>query len=423
MKKIKVINRLDLFKIVVQRGNFFTVLLSLLFSLNLIAQKADKKELENKKKNLQIEIEYTNQLLSETKNSKKISLNQLVTINKKISSREQLINTIYAEINVLNKQIADNNASIKSLQAELEKLKKEYAKMIYYAYKNRSAYDRLMFVFSAQDFNQAFMRLKYMQQYSEYMNRHAASIKIKQDEINLKIKELELSKEEKKGLLGEQENEKLQLSKEKQEKEQVFAQLQDKEKELKKELDKKKKDAKKLQEAIQKIIAEELAASRAKNKGASKSDKLVLTPEATALSNSFSSNRGRLPWPLIKGVITSKFGIHPHPLMPDVEINNSGIDISTSKGTIARSVFEGEVTGVAVIPGAGKAVIIRHGEFLSVYSNLNEVFVKNGDKIKTKQNIGTILYDDEESKTELHIEIWKGQTKLDPEDWLYPISQ
>ena len=380
-----------------------------------------KKELENKKKNIQKEIEYTNQLLSETKKNKKLSLNQLVTLNKKISMREELITTINNEIEVLNGQIRETNNAISRLQNDLKKLKSEYAKMIYLAYRNRDAYNKLMFVFASKSFSKAYMRLKYFQQYSDYRKKQAEMIVSTQNILNEKIQLLEENKEEKTGLLGSQENEKQNLTKEKSEKEDVFAQLQDKEKQLKKDLDKKKKDAVKLQQAIQKIIEDELSKAQEKAKDEQKPTPktLVLTPESQQLSNNFISNKGKLPWPVIKGIITEHFGIHPHPLMPDIDISNNGIDISTTKGALARALFDGEVTGVVSVPGSGKVLIIRHGEYLSVYANLNEVFVAPGDKIKTKQNLGNILFDDGDSKTELHLEIWKGQIKLDPEAWLY----
>lgn len=382
------------------------------------AQKQNKTDLEEKKKKLQQDIEYTNQLLSETKKNKKLSLNQLLTLNKKLSDRQELINTINGQIFQLTRKIAETNKNISDLQAELKKLKDDYAKMIYNAYRNRDDYSRLMFIFASTNFNQAYIRLKYLQQYSEYRHKQAEQIELKQKELNEKLLELEARKAEKRELLGSQENEKETLTKEKSEKEEVLTGLQSKEKQLKADLEKKKKDAEKLQKAILRIIQDEIRKANA-DKSKSPSNKLVLTPEAQQLSNSFSNNRGKLPWPVIQGVIIDRFGAHPHPSMPEITISNNGVDISTSKGALARALFDGVVTGVVDIPSAGHVVIVRHGEFLSVYANLKEVYVKTGDKLKTKQNIGSILLDDEDGKTELHLEIWKGQTKLDPEDWMF----
>lgn len=385
------------------------------------AQKQSKNDLESKKNSLQKEIEYTNKLLNETKNNKKISLNQLVTLNKKINVREELISVIYNEINLLNRQILTTYTSIEYLRADLEKLKQEYAKMIYYAYKNSDAYNKMMFIFASKDFTQAYMRLKYLQQYSDYRHKQALMIEKTQTLLNLKMKLMEERKEEKRLLLSSQESEKQNLSKEKTEKEEVFSQLQEKEKQLKADLEKKKKDAEKLQLAIRRIIEEEIKKAREKARIEKKPEPigLELTPEAKMLSGSFEKNKGKLPWPVAQGIIIGKFGIHAHPLMPSISISNNGIDLSTSKGASARAVFDGEVTAVANIPSSGKLVVIRHGEYLSVYANLDKVYVKAGDKIKTKQELGSVIYDESDVKTELHLEIWKGQAKLDPESWLY----
>jgi len=396
--------------------------ISLMCSINSFAQqKENKGDLEKKKKQLQKEIELTNELLTETKKNKKLSLNQLVTLNKKISVREELISTINSEIFILDKQLREKNKTIEKLQGELKKLKGEYAQMIYYAYKNQNSYSRLVFIFASRDFEQAYMRMKYLQQYSNYRKKQVQAIMGKKKELNAKVIELESKKADKRTLLGSEVAEKQNLSEEKTEKEVILSGLQKQESELKEELDKKRKDAQKIQKAIQKIIENELAAAQKKDKAAGKpkSEKLQLTPESMELSNSFATNKGKLPWPIAKGIISEHFGPHPHPLMPNIEVNNNGIDFSTNNGALARAVFDGEVTGVATIPGAGQIVIIRHGEYLSVYANLKDVYVKGGEKITTKQSIGTIMHDEEQAKTILHLEIWKGQIKLDPEDWLF----
>ncbi len=429
-------------------------LILLFFASGLFAQ--SKKELEKKKSQLQSEIKVTNQLLNETKKNKRISLNQLVTLNKKIGIREELINTIGSEINLLGNQINDNQQRINYLQNELAQLKKEYASMIYYAYKNQSSYNKLMFVFSSQDFNQAFKRLKYFQQYSDFRKNQASlidSTKKKIYEQNLNLQE---KKQDKNKLLLNEEDEKQTLTKEKQEKEKVLTQLQSKEKQLKKELAKKQSDANKLNAAIKKIIDDELKrvrdearetakAKRKKEKeaaiaAAKKENKpvvtkttkeeeketekeveeaeLKLTPEAQKLSNSFASNKAKLPWPVAEGIISSSFGEHDHPVLKGIKVKNNGIDISTKNGANARAVFDGVVSGVISIPGAGKAVIIRHGEYLTVYSNLASVNVNKGDKVKTKQQIGVVL-DGEEDRSEIHFEIWKGSILLNPAQWVY----
>lgn len=393
------------------------------FQQCLFAQ--SKKELENKKKKLQKEIKQTETLLNETKKNKKLSLNQLVTLNKKISVREQLIQTIQAEIKITEKQIKANKEIITSLENDLQKLKDEYARMIYYAYKNQDAYSRIMFVFSARDFSQAYRRLKYMQQYSYYRQKQAEMIEKTQALLNKKNAELEDKKLQKQQLLGIEEQEKQMLAKEKNEQEKTLTQLLEQEKELLKKIREQEQEQKQLQLAIQRIIEEEIRKSREKAKieGTKPAEKgLTLTPEAQKLSNTFEANKGKLPWPVAEGIITGKHGEQPHPVLKGITIKNNGVDISTKKEAPVRAVFEGEVTGLATVPGFGKVVMIRHGEYLSVYSNLRDVLVKKGDKIKTKQNIG-VVETDENGKTEVHFEIWKGSTLMNPETWLYLTSQ
>lgn len=395
----------------------------LLISFALPAQQ-NKKDLEAKKKNLQKEINEYNDMLRETRNNKKKSLTELFILNKKISAREQLLTAINSEIYLLDRQIEENNASIKNLQKDLARLKQEYARMIYFAWKNRDSYTRMMYVFASKDFAQAYMRLKYFQQYNEFRRKQAIMIEETQKALNGKIVQLEERKTEKKVLAGAQEDEKKNLTREKSDKEETLVQLQDKEQQLKKELDKKKKDAEKLQLAIQRIIEAEMKKAREAATAANKTKKtegskaIVLTPDALELSNHFAGNKGKLPWPVIKGVVTENFGEHQHPTLKGVTTQNNGVDISTTKGALVRTVFDGEVRGVGLLPGAGRFVLVNHGEYFTVYSNLSEVYVNTGDKVKTKQNIGTALYDEDDAKTIVQLQIWKGQVKLDPEDWL-----
>lgn len=418
------------------------------------AQKGNKKDLETKKKKLKEEINTINDLLHETKSSKKLSMNQVAILNKKITVREELISTINYEIHLINKQINENQTTIKNLNATLDKLKKDYAAMVYFDYRNSDAYSKLMFLFAADSFNQAYQQYKYTQQIAEYRRKKAAEITDTQNEINKKVTELNSRKDEKKQLLGSEELEKLNLAKEKTDQENTLSNLQQTEKQLKTELDKKKNEVENLNAAIKKLIQEEIKrqqeeerkhalalakkkeerANRAKekkNKSAAKKQEeekadakaeaaeMAETKEAEQLSSDFSSNKGKLPWPVAKGVITIGFGEQEHPTIKGFMINNNGVEISAAKGQNARAVFEGVVTGVTTVPGIGKIVIIRHGDYLSVYSNLEEVLVKAGDKIALKQNIGTIAFNDDENRNVINFQIWKGQKILNPEEWLY----
>lgn len=440
------------------------LLVLILFALpahNMYAQvKTSKKELENRKKRINEEINQINAMLKETKASKKNSLGTLMNINIKLEKRQELINTINAEIRILNREISRNEEETEKLRANLSRLKKEYARMIQLAQRNQDAYSALMFIFAADGFNQAYSRLKYMQQYSGFRKKQAQDILDTQNELELRLNNLKSQRDEKRQLLGVEQTEKHHLDKERSEQEVVISELRKKETDLKSKLEKKKRDAVELQLAIKRLIAEEirrkaeetareLAAAKEKrereassladnkkkdnkNKGnspdkndaknselkTSSESRPALNEAALALSSDFSNNRGRLPWPVEKGVICETYGEHEHPAIKGFMMFNSGIEICTSRGTQARAVFEGEVTGIAISPAGGKLVIIRHGEYLSVYSNIGEVAVKTGQKVNVKQVIGTVLYDEDEDKSSMNLQIWKGQKTMDPSAWL-----
>jgi septal ring factor EnvC (AmiA/AmiB activator) len=405
-----------------------------------------QKELQNKKNRLNDDIKQLNSQLSQTKANKKSQINTIVVINTKIKVREELIGTINQELAQINSAIKKNVAEVNSLKASLDKLKGEYAKMIYFAQRNQDSYTKIMFLFSAGNFNQAYMRIKYFQQYAAFRKKQANEIVATQLVLSEKLKELENQRHEKNVLLGNEKEEKSQLDGEKQQQEIVLSELQQQEKELKEELEQKKRDAANLQIAIKRLIEAEIkrkleesakiAAAKAakaektaeKNKTKNKTKTETKTPEvkatapelteeAEALGADFSSSRGKLPWPVTKGVICQPYGEYEHPAIKGFMMNNNGVEICANKGTQARAVFEGEVTSIAISPTGGKLIIIRHGEYLSVYSNIGDVFVKQGDKVSIKQNIGTIL--DEDGKTSMNLQIWKGQKTMDPSGWLF----
>jgi septal ring factor EnvC (AmiA/AmiB activator) len=407
-----------------------------------------QKDLLNKKNKLNDDIKQLNSQLSQTKASKKSQINTIVVINTKIKVREELISTINSELAQINSRIKKNVTEINALKASLDKLKSEYAKMIYFAQRNQDSYTKIMFLFSSGDFNQAYMRIKYFQQYATFRKKQADEIVATQLVLGTKLKELEGQRHEKNVLLGNEKEEKTQLDGEKQQQEIVLSELQQQEKELKEELEKKKRDAENLQIAIKRLIEAEIkrkleesakiAAAKAakaekiaeKNKTKTKTKTKTetktpevkatapeLTEEAEALGEDFSSSRGKLPWPVTKGVICQPYGEYEHPAIKGFMMNNNGVEICANKGSQARAVFEGEVTSIAISPTGGKLIIIRHGEYLSVYSNIGDVFVKQGDKVAIKQAIGSIM--DEDGKTSMNLQIWKGQKTMDPSGWLF----
>lgn len=404
-------------------------------------KKESKADLEAKKTNLQADIDQTNKLLVETRRNKTLSLSQLVALNKKIEQREALIDAINDEIAALDEEIALKQDEIVVEDSALAKMKRDYASMIVFAYRNRNAYSNVMFLFSATGFNQAVMRMKYLQMISISRRLQGVKIAQKQQELNDQLASLESDKAEKKALLGNEETEQQTLAKEKDDKDATFRGLQTKEATLKADLAKKNTQkvntdsaiAKLLREEIAKQIAAATAAANTPPKGGTTPPKggttppntppgptkVTLTPTGKKNGETFAANQGSLPWPVERGTIVSKFGKHPHPVLKGVTTQNNGIDISVTSGTMARAVWAGECTGLTNIPGSGWLVIIRHGEYLTVYSQLEEANVKVGDVVKEKQNIGKVATDQAEGTTELHFEVWKsGGIKLDPESWI-----
>lgn len=452
-----------------RKNNLSPIILACLFFLFLSnpltsQNNNSKKDLELKKKKINEEINEINAMLKSTKASKKTSLGNLVSLNMKLEKRQELISAINAEINMLTKNIAATEQDITQLQNNLNKLKAEYARMIVSAQRQQDTYSRLMFLFSASNFNQALMRLKYLQQYSVYRKKQADEITSTQTQLKVKLDELNESRDEKNRLLGNEVAEKDSLSKERAEQEVVLNDLQKKEKELKTNLERKKQEGIQLQLAIKRLIEEEIkrkaeeaakakaevAAKKAKEEkekkekekkqNKNKEEVVVVEPkktndarekikeppqypelsdEATALSNDFANNRGKLPWPISKGIVCEPYGEHEHPAIKGFMMMNNGIEICSSKNAMARCIFDGEVTSVAVAPTGGKLVIIRHGEYLSVYTNLSDVNVKVGEKVKIKQTIGVVMSDEDETKSAMNFQIWKGQKTMDPSGWLF----
>lgn len=397
-----------------------------------------KENLEQRKRALQEEIRQTNQLISETRKNKNASLTQLKALNKKLQDRMRLIGAIQLEINGLSSTISQNSQRIDELQRDLERIRASYAKLVRRAYMTRNQQSALLLVFSASTLQQAYKRLYYLKSYASFRKEQARQIKASQQELDGKVRVLRTDLSTKQQLLGSEVQEKKELSKEKQEREKTVASLSKKEKALRKELSRKEAASKKLDAEIRKVIereiARERAAMKAKETAARKSGTaaakpsagtaaktvepaLKVSPETAALSGKFEANKGRLPWPVDKGAVTESFGTHPHPVLRGISTVNNGIDIGTTRNARVKAIYDGEVMGVVSIPGSGSAVILKHGEYLSVYSNLSSVSVNKGDKLKTGATIGT-AGDNNDGQPEAHLEIWKGKTKLNPELWI-----
>jgi len=415
----------------------YVILFSALLLSSMSSFSQSKKELEKKKQSLQKEIDQTGKEIEETKKIKTGSLNQLSTLNKQIQKRAELIGVINSEIGSLDNRIDESNSNISSLQQKMNLLRQEYANTIRYAYRNRNTSDMMMFLFSSADFNQAYKRMLFLRQYAEFREKQRDEIIHTQTILGNTVNEREDKKTSKEKLLTAKEREKRALTEDKQMQEKIVSNMTKREKKLRNDLKEKQKAADKLSRAIEALIKKEMEAARKKAEIASRANRkkgvatpetkkttetsvFTSTPELKKLSSGFENNKGKLPWPVEQGIITGYYGRHQHPLWKDVYTNNNGIDISTAKNASARCIFEGKVSSIVSIPGAGKAVIIRHGDFLTVYSNLDEVYVKSGDDIATRQRIGSVITDSDEEKTDLHLEIWRGSTRLDPSDWIAP---
>jgi len=383
-------------------------LLPILFLLGQL-QAQTLQELQKRKQKTLDEINYTSRLLTETDKNARITLNKLEVLNQQIDLRGRLLNDYDEQLKILQQSIDNNQFVVDCLKEDLEKIRNSYANLIRQAYRNRSAYNQLVFLLSSADFNQAYKRMLYTRQVARYRERQLELIEAIHDIQQKKIEDLSKRKSEHLDVLNRQKVEFSQLRNEKEKQSDYHKQLQRKERELKDLLRQQKQVEERLQREIERVIDEE--AKRTAQKGT--------TPQEKQLSGDFEKNKGKFPWPVTQGVITDKFGEHPHPVMKSVIIRNSGIDITTHPGEKARAIFNGTVSRVFAIPGANMAVIVRHGQFLTIYSNLKEVFVKQDDPVKTQQEIGLIYSDPaEDNKTILKFQIRKERIKLNPEEWI-----
>ncbi len=394
--------------------------LSVLLLLTNEALGQTREELERDQQNLEREIRLTNELLVETQRTAEVSISQLVMLSSQISRREELLGTIQNEIRIINRRIASLSKSIEELENDLEELKASYAKMILLAARNQDATQRMMFIFSSKNFNQAYLRMRYLQQYGKHRRMQAEQIEETNARLNEQLTTLEQERNRQQFLLARQRDEVRELTVEKASQERTVSDLKSREQQLMQQLRDQEKEAQELQDAIRRVIEEERrrAQAKAEAEGRVTTDMFALTPEERLLSDNFAGNRGKLPWPLERGVITGHFGEQPHPVLPGITISNNGIDISTSEGARARAIFDGRVSRVISVPGGFYAVIVRHGEYLSVYSNLSEVFVTQGQQIRARETLGVVGTNPREAKTNLHLEIWKGNDKQNPASWI-----
>ena len=401
----------------IQKFCHITSIFFFLLTISVVAQNKSRKQLELERSRIKKEIKMVNKLLFETQKKGKNVLEELKDLNQKITIREQLITTINLELKSLSNDIFAYEQQIEKQTQKLNLMKKDYASMIYKSYKSKSQQSRTLFLFSSESFYQAYKRLKYMNQYASFRKKQGEEVFHLKNKL-LKLKDsLAYQKEIKDTLLSSEEEQKLKILDEKQEQQTLISQIKKKEKKYKKELRQKQEKEKKLSEKIDKIIKEAIAKSNAE-KGAKKSKGFALTPEAKALAATFEQNKGKLPWPVETGLIVRRFGKQPHPVYPGNYINSTGIHIATKKGTLARAIFNGEVLAIQTQSEGKKSILLRHGNYISVYNNLESVLVRVNEKITTGQSLGKIFTDRITGKTKLIFVLSKNTTRLNPVLWI-----
>ena len=362
-------------------------------------------DLEKQVAKLQSEIKTSQKLLQQTSKNKETTLKEIELLQAQIKKRQDLIKAYKGQLDGLNKDIKGYKNDITNLQNELEKNRREYSDLLVISNRNRNNINNLLFIFSSDDFNQAVRRIRYIKQFNELLKQKMVDIDNNKSEIKVRIDKSEADKKRIEQLYAQQKKEVDELNKDKKSLNDKVAKLKKDEKKIKNEIAQKEKETKALQARIKKIIEEELAKRRAD---------ATIDPKLSAM---FEKNKGKLPWPVASGLVTKKYGNNPHPTQPKVTVFNNGIDISTDKGANALCVFNGQVSTI-FNTGSTNVVMVRHGSYFTLYANLDKVYVKSGDKVKTGDKIGLIHTGASDNVTSLHFEVWNDKNNTNPEAWL-----
>lgn len=397
------------------KNNKILVSILFFFLITLSGRSQTTQSLENKIQSIQKDIKLAEKLLKETSKDKEVTLNQVALMQTQINQRENLIKTYQNQVNLINKEIQANKKEITSLKKDLALYQKEYANLLVINYRNKGKANNLMFIFSADDFNQAMRRMRYIQELNGLVKDKIEEIESTQTKINNQLENNEKHKKEIEQILNEEKKERAVLVKERDKLNKDIASLKKKESQIKKDIKKKEKETKELKKQIDKIIAEEIRKAKEREAAAKKNNTSSIDYN---LSSSFAQNKGKLPYPVEQGIITGRYGVSQHPTQKDVKVKNDGVDISTTKGAKARAVFEGVVCG-STSQGSNSVILIRHGLYFTLYSNLERVYVKVGEKVTTGQEIGRIHTNVSDGKTILHFEIWhENRTTVNPSLWI-----
>ena len=381
---------------------------------------ARQKALEEQKKRLQQEIKQINTILFSNIRKEKSVISKVEDLDLKISVRSQIVKVNNQQANLLTRQINVNQRDITNLRSELKNLKKDYANMIVKSYKSKSSQNRLMFLFSSADFLQAYKRIQYMKQYANFRKKQGEEISEKTQTIQNLNKTLLDQKSIKEALVAENKIVQTTLMKERKFQQNLIRSIKSKSRSLTLEIKQKQRQSAAIDKEIERLIREAIAAS---NKLAGKASKNVfaLTPEAKLLAKNFVANKGKLPWPVEKGVVTQRFGTQPHPLVKTTMIKSNGVTIATNPKSKARAVFDGEVMAILSFKGSNPAVLIKHGNFITTYKNIAKVYVRKGQKVKSKQPIGEIFTHPQSGKTTLQFSVFNELKPQNPKNWIYKL--
>ena len=381
----------------------------------------DKKAtLEAQKKRLQQEIVQINALLKSSAKKRANVLTEVETVQLKMDRQDALIRLTNRQINRLNQEITLNLRNIEQLRAELTQLKKDYAEMVVAARKNQSTQNRLMFLLSSESFWQAYKRMAYMKQYAAYRKQQGEQIAEKTKTLQQYTNDLVAQRKNKERLIRENRDAQKALDTVRARQNSLVQQLKMKEKSYAAQIKKKQKQQEAIDKEINRLIREAIAASN--KKAGTKTTSFVLTPEAKALAASFAANKGRLPWPVEKGIVIQKFGTQRHPVVRTTTIKSNGVTLSVPAGAEARSVFEGKVLNIVQFKGSNPIVLVQHGNYITSYKNLSKVYVKKGDKLSAKQVIGQIFTNKDTGKTALQFSLFQNTTPQNPALWLYQMK-
>ncbi|AEH00929.1 murein hydrolase activator EnvC [Lacinutrix sp. 5H-3-7-4] len=392
-------------------------LFSIMFSF---AQSSKQKELENRRLELTREINKINELLDSNKSKQKSQITVIEDLNYKVSVRENLIKVTNQQANLLTREINNNQKEISANREELKVLKDNYASMIRKSYKNKNKSSRVMFLLSSSNFKQAYKRIQYLNQYADYQKKQGENIRTKTEALQKSNQELLKKKEAKNKLIAENKIAQKALEKERKEHEVIMSAIKKDLNKYASQIKEKQREARKIDRAIDKIIRDAIAKSnKSKSKAAASSKGFALTAEAKALAKDFLSNKGKLPWPVEKGIVKVRYGRQPSPIDRTVTINSNGVRISTEKNAKVRAVFAGEVMSIIKQKRSNPTVLIKHGNYITVYKNLGKLSVKQGDKVSTKQEIGEVFTNPATGETVLRFSVYKDNATENPSSWIF----